>query len=385
MSVASLGRSAKALARRTLLAGLQGVTRRTPVLLPPEAGLVDLLDVRAPYRVAGDHVDYEIYAGVGGQLGVRLLEHVAFGPAPVLWQFDSSLIDSQARLRLQIRDGTMTHDGVVLGRVGLPALPPRFTSEFVFRGTNGTARRRRLGHYVVQPTGDEAYFTGAHYRDYQAQAAGDVAQTLAQLKEWRAASPVLEIGCATGLFLAACADAGIEAVGVDVSPWAVERARTRVAPRLVLQADVDRDDFPPEIARRRFQTVVMNAVLEHLQAPDALLTRLAMVVEPGGLLFLTTSNADSLTRWLFGADWEGLADPTHKSADRITPARLACWLEAAGWQVARMTTHSVWDDNPDPVHATLRDVAASDARFRQLLVQYQRGDFLDCVARRRAS
>jgi hypothetical protein len=115
------------------------------------------------------------------------------------------------------------------------------------------------------------------------------------------------------------------------------------------------------------------------------LARVAAVAEPGGLLFLTTSNANSLTRWLFGSDWEGLADPTHKSADMITPDRLTHWLDTAGWQVEHLTTHSVWDDNPDPVHATLRDVAAADARFRQLLTQYQRGDFLECVARRRTS
>jgi hypothetical protein len=129
----------------------------------------------------------------------------------------------------------------------------------------------------------------------------------------------------------------------------------------------------------------MNAVLEHVQDPAALVARTADVVEPGGLLFLTTANANSLTRWLFGVDWEGLSDPTHKSAHAITPDRLRDWLEAAGWRVEHLTTHSVWDDNPDPVHATLRDVAAADARFRQLLVQYQRGDFLECIARRRPS
>ena len=384
MTAAGVRQSAKTVARRTLLAGLQRLTGRTAVLLPPEAGISHLLDARAPYRITHDQVDYEIRTVARGTLEVSVLGHVAMGPPPILWRFAPTPVDRATRLTLRLGDGSLMKDRIEIGRMG-PSLPQRFTTELTVRRDNGATETRRLGHYIVGAVGDESYFTGAHYRDYDTQAQGDVARTLSALRSWGAAAPLLEIGCATGLLLATCADAGIEAIGIDVSQWAVEYARTRVAPQRVLRVDVEHDAWPPEITQRRFRTVVMNAVLEHVQSPAALLARAAAVAEPGALLFLTTSNANSLTRWLFGADWEGLADPTHKSADMITPERLTQWLDTAGWQVEHLTTHSVWDDNPDPVHATLRDVAAADARFRQLLIQYQRGDFLECVARRRAS
>jgi 2-polyprenyl-3-methyl-5-hydroxy-6-metoxy-1,4-benzoquinol methylase len=376
--------SAKAVARRTLLAGLQRLTGRTAVLLPPEAGTECLLDARAPYRIANGQVDYEIRTPGGGTLDVLIRSHVSIGPAPILWRFASTAVGPAARLVLRLQDGGLAVDGIDIGRMEA-SLPQRFTTELTVRGADRRARVRRLGHYVVRAVADESYFTGAHYRDYEAQAQDDVVRTMSTLRSWGAASPLLDIGCATGLLLAACSESGIDAFGVDASQWAVESARTRVAPQQVVQADVERDVWPNEVSQRRFRTIVMNAVLEHVQDPALLLARIASLAEPGALLFLTTSNANSLTRWLFGSDWEGLADPTHKSADMITPVRLTQWLDAAGWHVEHLTTHSVWDDNPDPVHATLRDIAAADARFRQLLAQFQRGDFLECVARRRAS
>jgi 2-polyprenyl-3-methyl-5-hydroxy-6-metoxy-1,4-benzoquinol methylase len=383
VSGVSVRASARTIARRTLIAGLQRITRRTAVLLPPEAGLVELLDARAPYRVTGASIPYDIYPPCPGELLVKLLQHVPHGPAKTLAQFPLMRIEGHATLVLDREAGHVLLDGTMIGSVDSSAIPQRFATDLTLQGHHGGEWSRRLGHYIVGDAGDESYFTGAHYRDYESQAESDVARTLATLNEWRAQSPLLEIGCATGLLLSACAGAGFEVMGVDVSPWAVAQARTRIAPHQVVLADAEADTFPPEITTRRFRTVVMNAVLEHVHEPSALLHQIAAVMEPDGLLLLTTANANSLTRWFFGSDWEGLADPTHKSAHAITPSHLASWLESAGWQVEHLTTHSVWDDNPDPVHATLRDVAASDARFRQLLVQYGRGDFLECIARRR--
>jgi 2-polyprenyl-3-methyl-5-hydroxy-6-metoxy-1,4-benzoquinol methylase len=380
--VVDVRRNAKTSARRALIAALERLTGRTAVLLPREAKLVALLDARAPYRIAGERVHYDVHVPSAGRLRIRLLAHVTFGTPSTLSEFDELDVDRDTRLTLNLREGTLHHEEKVVGRFAGDALPPRFTTHFEFHNAMGHSTRR-LGHYVVRHASDEAYFTGSHYRDYEAQAAGDVSRTIAKLQHWRAPAPLLEIGCATGLLLAACREIGIDAVGMDMSQWAVTRARTRVGTDHVVLADAEATEFPPAIATRRFGTAVMNAVLEHVARPHVLLDRVASVVAPGGLLFLTTANANSLTRWFFGNDWEGLSDPTHKSADTITPDRLTTWLRDTGWTVEHLTTHSIWDDNPDPLHATLRDVAAADARFRQLLVQYQRGDFLECVARRR--
>lgn len=248
MILEDVRRSATALGRRALLAGVQRLTGRTAVLLPLEAGSAELLDARAPYRLVGDHVDYEIHSERGGDLNMRILEHVVSGPVPVLWRFESIAIGPEVRLTLERRGGTLLRDGAVIGRMACPAPAHRCTTEFVLRGSDGGVVRRRLGHYVARAADDETYFTGGHYRDYDAQAAGDVDRTMARLRAWDAAPAVLEMGCATGLLLASCAQAGLDAMGIDVSPWAVERARARVAELLV---EYQRGDFLECVARRR--------------------------------------------------------------------------------------------------------------------------------------
>ena len=50
-----------------------------------------------------------------------------------------------------------------------------------------------------------------------------------------------------------------------------------------------------------------------------------------------------------------------------------------GWQVEQLETSVIWDGNADPMHATLREWWASDARFRRLLVERNLGHLITCV------
>jgi hypothetical protein len=132
----------------------------------------------------------------------------------------------------------------------------------------------------------------------------------------------------------------------------------------------------------RFGALIMLSVFEHFGDPFAVLERLSALVEPGGRLFLTTTNADSLCHGIFERDWEGYFDWTHLGVDLVSVRSIREGFSRLGWRVEQLETSVTWDSNADPTHATLREWWVSDARFRRLLVERDLGDLITCVATR---
>lgn len=370
------------LVKERLLAAVAALTGRHAVLLPREAGREDaLLSVRAPYRVAGNVVRVAIAERASGQLDVRVLGYDGHFPTRLLGA-GRAAYDGPSELTLDLRRGDLALGGAALTRVAVPIEGRRLALDLTLSAP-GVRRVRRTGHYLPG-AGNAGYFTGGTYVDYEAQAAGEAARVRALVAAHGAAGPVLEVGCATGLVLEALAGDGHRVVGVDVSPWAVERATGRLGQGRAFVCDVEADPLPPAVAAQGpFGAIVLWAVLEHFHRPFEVLAKLAAHAAPGARLFVNTSNADSLTRFLFGDDWEGHFDPSHHGVAQVSVRRLRDELPRLGFDVVSLTTEAVWDGSADPSHATLRDVWASDARFRKLLEERDAGDFITCVAVKR--
>jgi hypothetical protein len=242
---------------------------------------------------------------------------------------------------------------------------------------------RRTGHYVPRQGApvDAAYFGGEDYVDYEAESGAVHREVVALAQGHGARGPALEIGCATGGTLAALKDIGIDTWGLDGSAWAVEQARRRVGEERVWACDVESETAPAGVrARAPFNLLVLASVFEHFHHPFDVLARLTPLASPGATLILITSNADSLTRRVFGREWEGYFDWTHHGVDAVTAASVRDGFPRIGWQIRHFETWHVWDGNDDPTHATLRDWFAADARFRRLLTERDLGDFITCVA-----
>ena len=361
--------------KRGLLATVSRVTGRTAVLLPAgAAGEGELLPLRAPYRVGGGTIRYEMTAPGAGELSIALGPHAVRFCCAGPCTFD-----------LRLADGVVTCDGRAHGSLsgGAAITARRFTCDIALV-EGGRRRGRTVGHYLPRDGGVTAtYYSGEDYVDYEAESQAVHRDVLELARRHAVAGPVLEIGCATGGTLEALRGAGYEVTGVDLSAWAVERARERIG-GAVWRADVERDGVPPEAAARGpFGAFVLAAVLEHFARPRDVLERLTALAAPAAHLIVLTTNADSLTRRIFGPDWEGHFDWTHQGVEAITVSGLRAWLPALGWRVAELRTWHVWTGSADPTHATLRDWCASDARFRALLAERDLGDFIACVAERR--
>lgn len=92
-------------------------------------------------------------------------------------------------------------------------------------------------------------------------------------------SPLLELGSGIGLFLEACRENSVHAIGLEYEQEGVQAARERGLD--ALQHDLS---FPLPFPDSSFQTVFSNQVIEHLSKPTQLLmiSETFRVLRPGG-------------------------------------------------------------------------------------------------------
>ncbi len=117
---------------------------------------------------------------------------------------------------------------------------------------------------------------------------------------------ILDVGCATGIFLHEMAQAGWETVGVELTPRAAEYARQRFD----LEVFTGQLEEAP-LEESTFDAVTFWDVLEHTYSPRRTLKRSAALLKPGGILAINIPNWESYDRRLFGAQWIGYDPPRH--------------------------------------------------------------------------
>jgi SAM-dependent methyltransferase len=116
---------------------------------------------------------------------------------------------------------------------------------------------------------------------------------------------ILDVGCATGVFLAAGSDQWRKA-GVELSAAAVAYAREHFGLR-VHQGTLDTADLPDH----SFDVVTLWDVLEHVHQPLHTLAQVRRLLRPDGILVLRVPSIDAWDARLFGRSWAGLDAPRH--------------------------------------------------------------------------
>lgn len=121
---------------------------------------------------------------------------------------------------------------------------------------------------------------------------------------------ILDVGAGRGHFLTVAESRGWDVTGLEISHSGLEHLRRLKAAqgwKFELRGD---DIMSPELPAGAFRAVTLFEVIEHLTDPSAHIKRISDLLEPGGLLFMTTPNFDSLSRRLLGRRWRGI-DPEH--------------------------------------------------------------------------
>jgi 2-polyprenyl-3-methyl-5-hydroxy-6-metoxy-1,4-benzoquinol methylase len=245
---------------------------------------------------------------------------------------------------------------------------------------SGNKRYYRLcSHYLPftdKQIGQEYYF-GDDYQDYSLQTNTEYALSL--LRKHECQGRLLDVGCALGIYTKAFIDAGFDAYGVDISPFAIEQATRIVGPDRVKCVDLDNGEVP---FVESFDTIWMWDVLEHFAKPEAVLEKVSRRAKRGATLLLHTSNADSLTRRCFVRDWEAYSDYSHRGVDQVTCDSLRQWLNKTGWQVLDFACGEIWTTGVDPVLLRLQQVFTSVPELSVLLKEAELGDLITIAARK---
>ena len=122
---------------------------------------------------------------------------------------------------------------------------------------------------------------------------------------------LLDVGCGAGQLVSVANAMGWEARGIDLSRSAVTLAARLGANCKVL------DFFSSDIDRDRFDVIVMSEFIEHVPQPGRFLRRAHDLLADGGLVYLTTPNFRSLSRYLVGTDWSVIH---HQHLSYFTPS-----------------------------------------------------------------
>jgi len=154
------------------------------------------------------------------------------------------------------------------------------------------------------------YFEGGLYRDYR----DEVAFRGSDYRRWLAwfgrvtglpGGRWLDVGCATGAFMAEARARGWEVRGVDISAYCAGEARA--AGLDVIEGTVR--SLPP--GWTGFDAVSMWDTIEHLADPAGDVAAAAARLRPGGWFVASTGDAASLAARLLGRRWWLMLPPVH--------------------------------------------------------------------------
>jgi SAM-dependent methyltransferase len=118
---------------------------------------------------------------------------------------------------------------------------------------------------------------------------------------------LLDVGCAMGHFLGFAKRYGWEVEGVECSPYAAryaeERFGAKVHPVCVLKDANLQENF--------YDSCVLVEVIEHLPDPRETMTEVWRVLQPGGLVYITTPNFGCYRSLLLREEWNAVIPTGH--------------------------------------------------------------------------
>ena len=97
---------------------------------------------------------------------------------------------------------------------------------------------------------------------------------------------ILDIGCGKGTFLKKLADKGISCDGIDFSKTMIDAARKNYEGYNI---NLYHGNFITYDFKKKYDCIISNAVLEHVEDDSAFIRKIEMLLNPNGKLILLTS------------------------------------------------------------------------------------------------
>lgn len=136
---------------------------------------------------------------------------------------------------------------------------------------------------------------------------------------------ILDIGCATGIFLNGMKELGWQTLGIEpnaeAAEYAIKRFNLDVIHGYLVDANLPEDSF---------DVVTIWDVIEHVPKVESFIIEILKILKPGGLLIATLPNGKAWERYLFGRYWVGWEIPRHYRT--FTPSTIKDFLLRHGFQ-----------------------------------------------------
>jgi 2-polyprenyl-3-methyl-5-hydroxy-6-metoxy-1,4-benzoquinol methylase len=150
---------------------------------------------------------------------------------------------------------------------------------------------------------------------------------------------VLEIGCSNGTMLDIFAKDGWETWGVEPSEnaeYAIDKGHK------VMQTVFEKVNF-----QTKFDLIIMNHTLEHIENPLVVLKKAYDLLEKDGIILIDVPNFDSLSSNISGKYWQHLLPLEHNF--QFTKESLTKLFEKTGFKVIRWESRSGIFEFADPL------------------------------------
>ena len=146
------------------------------------------------------------------------------------------------------------------------------------------------------------------------------------LSQWASKGRLLDVGCASGMFLDEALRLGWDVAGVEPNEALVAKAARRVGPKRVWNLTLEEADFDSE----SFDAITLWDVVEHVVDPPDFLRRCGRLVKPRGTILFKTPDLDSWQARVMGRRWPLLL-PEHLGY--FTRSSIRASAERAGLEV----------------------------------------------------
>ena len=181
---------------------------------------------------------------------------------------------------------------------------------------------------VYSHLADEEYHQEAHNRS----------QTARKRMNWinKTCPPgrLLDVGCATGIFLEEAGKFGWQLWGIEPSTWAVDQLRLRLPGAQVNVGFIESVTYPADA----FELITLWDILEHVTEPALGLQTLHPWLVRGGYLFLNVPNIDSVSARLMGSRWVLFL---REHLWYFSPTTITSLLEKTGYRVIEIRPNRV--------------------------------------------
>lgn len=143
---------------------------------------------------------------------------------------------------------------------------------------------------------------------------------------------ILDIGCATGVFLKAAQNRGWDIYGVEHSEYAVQQAKDRLGNGKNIYCG-SLQNFESE---KIFLAISAWDVIEHVTNPLFFLEKVHSLLQDDGIFTFSTVNTSSLNHLLFGQNWRYYTPPEHLSYFNLR--NIKQMLNQTGFELLKIRT-----------------------------------------------